>query len=153
MRLYLDDLQFAADRPSQGFSVGGSLYVSVAGAYFPSENWYDMVCFDLKNWIPGLVSFGLGHADSCVLAFMDGPYTIRLERTSDNTIQANCLRDSVSVVPKLEIKFSRFVRSVVSCCGKYDKFLMENGKSAHFLDEIKLLKTILIFKTQENTNV
>ncbi len=143
MRLYLDDLQFAADRPNQGFSVGGTLYVSLVDTYFPGENWYDMVWLDLKNWIPGLVSFGLGHADSCILAFMDGPYTIRLERANDGAVLVNCLRDSVSVVPKLEIDFNQFIRSVVNCCGKYDRFLMENGKNAQFLDEIKRLKIIL----------
>ncbi len=145
MRLYLDDLQFAADRPNYGFSVGGTLLVSVADTYFPSENWYDMVWLDLKSWIPGLISFGLGHTDSCVLAFMDGPYVIRLERTNDHVIQANCLRDSASVIPKLEIDFRYFIRSVVNCCGKYDRFLMENGKTAQFLEEIRIMKTILDF--------
>ena len=143
MRLYLEYLEFDPNREDQGYSIGGELYFSLDDRFFPGENWYDMAYFDLKTWIPALLSFGMKHTDSCFFNFMDGSYAVRMDRTEDGTIFASCLYDGVPKLRQMKVDFRELIKSFLSCCRKYDRFLYEHGKEHCFFEEIKKLKTIL----------
>ena len=53
MELTLNSIDFAENRPSDGYSSGGELYFAVGDGFFPSEYWYDCAYLDLKTWLPG----------------------------------------------------------------------------------------------------
>ena len=142
MELILDSLDYAEDRPQSGFSSGGELHFALGNAYFPGEHWYDCVYQNLITWLPGLISFGSNHTDSCGLSFMDGPYTARLSRLPDGSITVFCFYDHRLVTEK-KISFVDFLRSVTACLRKYDRFLFEHGKETRFSKEIKQLKNLL----------
>lgn len=145
MELFLDHLQFDSDREIIGFCVGGALYLVFSDTYFPAENWYDMAYQDLKTWLPNLISFGMNHTDSCKLTFMDGQYTARIARLPDGRITVSCLDDHSPVISDKEIDFGLFIRSVIGCCRKYDRFLFENNKENAFSWEIKQLKSLITY--------
>ena len=143
MELILNSIDFAENRPSDGFSSGGELYFAVGEGFFPSEHWYDSAWLDLKTWLPRLISFGSNHTDSCELPFMDGPYTLRLIRQKDGTIHTDFLFNTAVVRSLQDLNVRLLLKSALSCCRKYDRFLYENGKSNRFQEEIKTLTKLL----------
>lgn len=142
MELHLSQLEFDRDHQSTGFCIGGGLWLSFGDASFPEENWYDMVYTVLKYWLPGLCSFARNHTDTCVLEFMDGPYSVHMRRICGR-ICASCLRDHVAVISDRELDFPVFLKSVLHACRQYDRFLYENGEKQLFSSEIIELKRIL----------
>ena len=67
MELIMDSIEFAENRPLNGYSVGGELYFAVGDGFFPAKHWYDCAFLDLKTWLPQLISLGSNHTESCVL--------------------------------------------------------------------------------------
>jgi len=143
VEMLLSYIEFSENRPLSGYSSGGELYFAVGDGFFPEENWYDCAFQDLKTWIPRLISFGSNHTDSCEFFFMDGPYTIRLNRREDGSVYADCLRDHKSILLRQNVDLPVLLKSALSCCRKYDRFLFEKGKPNQFTHEIRLLKTLL----------
>ncbi len=143
MELILNSIDFAENRPSDGFSSGGELYFAVGEGFFPSEHWYDCAWLDLKTWLPRLISFGSNHTDSCELSFLDGPYVLRLIRREDGSICADFLRNQKRIDSAQNVNLPALLKSALSCCRKYDRFLHENGKDTQFQGEIKTLITLL----------
>ena len=143
MEMILNTVDFAENRPFDGDSSGGELYFAVGDGFFPEENWYDCAFQDLKTWIPRLISFGSNHTDSCEFFFMDGPYTIRLNRREDGSVYADCLRDHKSILSWQNVDLPVLLKSALSCCRKYDRFLYENGKTNRFQVEIKAIMKLL----------
>ena len=142
MELILNAIDYDENRPMDGFSSGGELYV-VTDVFFPGEHWYDCVYLDLKTWLPNLISFGSNHTDTCFLNFMDGPYSIRLKRLSEGAVHADFIREQTVQAVSENIDLGMFLKSVLSCCRKYDRFLHENGKENLFQEEIKTLMKLL----------
>ena len=142
MELFLSDLQFDSARESNGFSLGGKLYLALDGEHFPEENWYDMAYLDLKNWSSALISFARSHTDSCVLSFMDGPYVLRLFRR-ESEIFAVGYRDHRAVTGEVTIEIAELIGSFARCYRTYDRFLYQNGKDGLFSEEIRIFKSIL----------
>ena len=153
MEMILNHIEFAENRPLDGYSIGGELYFSVGDSYFPVEHWYDFAFRDLKTWMPGLISFGSNHTDSCEFSFMDGPYTIGLTRRGDGVVRAEFLRNHIVVDSEQDVDMHTLLESALSCCRIYDRFLYDNGAPNQFTDEIRMLKTILILKIQEKYHV
>lgn len=143
MRLHMEDLAYDASRCNMGYTVGGILYITIGDTAFPSEEWYDIVFTDLKSWIPGILSFGRNHTDSCLLPFMDGPCQIKLLRDSHGKILASCIRNNYAQMQNIEIDFLSFVNSVAKCAREYDRFLYINGSTSLFRNEIEGLKALL----------
>ena len=132
MELILNRIDYAECRRLDGYSSGGDLYFSIADGFFPAEHWYDCAFLDLKTWIPRLISFGSNHSDRCEFSFMDGPYTLRLVRLEDGSICAHCFRDHYPVISQQNVDLRTLLKSALSCCRKYDRFLYENGKTNVF---------------------
>lgn len=143
MELILNSIDFAENRPSDGFSSGGELYFAVGDGFFPSEHWYDCAYLDLKTWLPRLISFGSNHTDRCELPFMDGSYAVRLIRNNDRIIHADFMSNAKIIISQQDADISLLLKSALSCCRKYDRFLYENGKSNRFQEEIKTLIKLL----------
>ena len=143
MRLHLEDLVYDASRSNTGYTVGGNFYVTIDDTAFPGEEWYDTVFTDLKSWIPGLISFGSNHTDSCLLSFMDGPCQIRLLRRKDGKIVVSCIRDNHTEIHNAEIHFPSFLKSEAKCTREYDRFLFTNGSASMFHAEISGIKAML----------
>lgn len=143
MELILNSIDFADDRLLDGYSSGGEIYFSIGDGFFPAGYWYDCVYLDLKTWLPRLISFGSNHTDSCELPFMDGPYIVRLYRREDGIIYADCLRDSTPIISKQNLDLQYLLKSILSCCRKYERFLYENRKNNLFQAEIRTLITLL----------
>lgn len=141
--MLIGPIDFAEDRPLAGYSSGGEIYFSVGDHFFPAENWYDCLWQDLQTWLPGLISFGSSHTDSCELIFMDGPYTIRLFRREDGAICADFLREQKQIDSQMNVDLRTLLKSILSCCRKYDRFLHENWKTNQFHEEIKTLRQLL----------
>ena len=120
---------------------GGVLYVTIGGTAFPEEGWYDRVAVDLEKWIPAILSFARGHADSCVLQFMDGPCQLRLERQG-STVTASCQWDHHVTIPPVGIEFPAFLQSVCKCIRYYQRSLYEGGKPLEFQEELTALKAL-----------
>ena len=142
MEMILNHIEFAENRPRDGYSSGGELYFVVGDVSFPAEHWYDCAYLNLKTWLPRLISFGSGHADSCALSFMDGPYTLRLNRREDGSISADFLREQKTILQQT-VDLRTLLKSVLSVCRKYDRFLYENGKMNEFHEEIKTFMKLL----------
>lgn len=142
MEMILNSIDYAQDRPENGYSSGGELYFSLEDRYFPAEHWYDCAYLDLRTWLPRMISFGGNHTDSCVLSFMDGPYTIRLNRREDGAVFAVFLREH-TILSQYNMDLRRLLKSVLAACRKYDRFLHENGKMNVFQEEIKTLLKLL----------
>lgn len=143
MEMLIGSIDFAENRRLSGYSSGGEIYFSVGERFFPAEHWYDTAFLDLKTWLPGLISFGSDHTDSCVLSFMDGPYTIWINRGENGCICSDFFRDRKIICSEQNVDLQVLIRSALSCCRKYDRFLFENGKPHQFTDECRILKTIL----------
>ena len=143
MELLLNSIDYDEARSRDGYSYGGELCITVHDEFFPAEHWYDSVYADLKNWLPRLISFGMNHADTCDLSFMDGPYAVRLSRLSDGIVDAVFLRHQIVADTAADIDVRALLKSVLSCCRKYDRFLYENGKPSQFQEEIRTLMHIL----------
>ena len=143
MELILNSIDFAENRPSDGYSSGGELYFTVGEGFFPSEHWYDCAYLDLKTWLPRLISFGSNHTDSCELSFMDGSYAVRLIRNKDGIIQVDFMSNAKISISQQDADISLLLKSALSCCRKYDRFLYENRKSNRFQEEIKTLIKLL----------
>ena len=143
MELILNAVDFEENRFVDGYSVGGELYFSVQNEFFPAEHWYDCTYLDLKNWLPGLISFVSKHTDFCAFLFMDGPYRIRLTRLPDGAVQAVALREQTEILREQDVSVRTLLKSVLSCCRKYDRFLHENGKQNLFQKEIRELLILL----------
>lgn len=143
MEMRLNIIDFTEKRPLDGYSIGGEIYFVVENGFFPAENWYDTAFLDLKAWLPGLISFGSNHTDCCELSFMDGPYAIRLNRGTNGCICAEFFRDRKIIGSEQNVDLQVLIRSALSCCRKYDRFLFENGKPHQFTDECRILKTLL----------
>ena len=143
MELTLNSIDFAENRPLDGYSSGGELYFAVGDGFFPSEHWYDCAYLDLKTWLPRLISFGNNHTDSCELPFMDGSYAVRLIRNKDGIIQVDFMSNAKIIISQQDADISLLLKSALSCCRKYDRFLYENGKSNRFQEEIKTLTKLL----------
>ena len=118
---------------------GGALYVTIGETAFPEEGWYDRVAADLENWVPAICSFARGHADVCVLQFMDGPCQLRLER-QESTVTASCLWDHHVRGLPVQIDFPAFLQSVCKCIRYYQRSLFECGKPLEFQEELSALK-------------
>ena len=142
MEMILNHIEFTENRPRDGYSSGGELYFSVGDRCFPAEYWYDSAWQDLKIWVPWLISFGSNHTDSCALSFMDGPYTIRLNRRVDGVVFADFLREN-TILSQHNVDLHRLLKSVLAACRKYDRFLFENRKTNAFQEEIKTLMKLL----------
>ncbi len=143
MEMILQPIEFAENRPQSGYSIGGELYFSVGDGYFPAERWYDCVYLDLNTWLPRLISFGSNHTDTCELSFMDGPYTIRLNRRENGSVSADFYRGQKAIGSEQNVDLRKLLKSVLSACRKYDRFLYENRKMSAFHEEIKLLMKLL----------
>jgi len=143
MQVCLDEIDFAPERTKDGFSSGGELYFTIDDEFFPEEHWYDYAYLDLKLWLPRICSFGSNHTDSCELSFMDGPYSIRLNRREDGSVCVNCLRNSITIISRQNVNLLYLFKSLLSCCRKYDRFLHENQKEPQFREEIILLNKLL----------
>lgn len=143
MELTLNSIDFAENRPSDGYSSGGELYFAVGDGFFPSEHWYDCAYLDLKTWLPRLISFGSNHTDRCELPFMDGSYAVRLIRNNDRIIHADFMSNANIIISQQDADISLLLKSALSCFRKYDRFLYENGKSNRFREEIKTLIKLL----------
>ena len=143
MTLHIDEIDIDVLRPNAGYSIGGTIYVTIGDAFFPEDQWYDLVYTDLKIWLPGLISFACNHTDSCILNFMDGPYCIRLLRQADGRVSATCLCDNTVQMPKAVIEFSAFIKSVSKSVRKYERMLYKNGLPTQFADELVQLRSIL----------
>ena len=128
---------------SDRYSDGGIMYITIGEKAFPGLEWYDMVLCNLKRWVPDLISFGFNHTDSCVLTFMDGPCEIKLNRQGDGQIQVCCYRDHKLEIPNTVIDLSVFLKSVLRCIRKYERFLHENNLSPQFQDEQSMLRMIV----------
>ena len=143
MELMLNFVDYAENRPLDGYSSGGELSFAVDGKFFPAEHWYDCVYADLKIWLPQLISFGSGHTDSCEFSFMDGPFAVRLSRLSDGSVYAVFLRHQKVADAAHNVDMSMLLKSALSCCRKYDRILHENGQINQFSDEIRMLMKLL----------
>ena len=141
MKLDIDVIEYDASRTETGFSTGGEIFLTVGQVYFPSEHWYDMVFFDLKLWVPSVLSFMSGHTDSCVLRFMDGPYSVKMIRR-DGEVFASCWHDNQQTVHSVLIDPYVLIKSVIKTLRKYDYFLYEHGHEPLFQEEINKLKDI-----------
>lgn len=143
MLLHMDSLDFDSGRASEGFSVGGIIYVTIGDLCFPEARWYDMVYADLKSWLPRLISFAYNHTNTCVFEFMDGPYQLKLFRHTDNIITVTCLEGKKLLIAQTEIDFQTFLKSTAQCVRMYDRTLYENKKHMLFANELKDLRSIL----------
>lgn len=143
MELILNRIDYAESLCLDGYSSGGNLFFSVADEFFPAEHWYDCAFLDLKTWLPRLISFGSNHTDRCEFSFMDGPYTLHLDRRKDGSICAHCFRDHDLIIFQQKVDLRTLLKSTLSCCRKYDRFLYENGKANVFQEEIKTLMKLL----------
>jgi hypothetical protein len=143
VELILNSIDFAENRHLDGYSSGGELYFAVDDGFFPAEHWYDCAYTDLKIWLPRLISFGSNHTDSCELSFMDGPYTIRLHRREDGAVSGSFYRAQKLIGSEQNVDMRRLLKSALSACRKYDRFLYENGKINAFREEIKILMKLL----------
>ena len=141
MELIIDNFKFVSDVTK--CSLDGEVYFSIGETFFPMERWFDMVGFDLSNWLPDVISFCRNHSDTFLFSFMDGPYAIKLIRKHDGDIFAVCMRDNLPVIHQTKVDLAKLIRSVIACCNKYDRFLHENGKPNQFTREIRILKSIL----------
>ena len=143
MEMILNSIDFAEKRPQNGYSSGGELYIAVGDEFFPAEYWYDCAYMDLKTWLPRLISFGSNHTDSCEFVFMDGPHTLRLRRQVDGVIRADYLQDHSCIYSEQNVDLRILLKSALSCCRKYDRFLYEKGKDNLFQEEIQIIITLL----------
>ena len=143
INLVLENLQYDESREIQGYCAGGEIYIASENAAFPAENWYDLPFSVLESFVPQLVSFAMCNTDSCLLRFMDGPYSLSLNRDSLGKIATYCKENHTVIHSWEEIDFLTFLRSIISCLHAYDRFLYENGKPNHFSQEIITLKQIL----------
>lgn len=137
--LHLDGI----DKELQTNSVGGFIYVTLGGWFFPEEQWYDLISADLESWLPNLTSFSQEHSDYCVLQFVDGPCCIKLKRDCNGTVSAACFWNSKNEIPWTEIDFLAFLVSVVKCVNTYCKLLFMQGENTRFEDDILKLKPYL----------
>lgn len=142
MELIMDSIEFAENRPLNGYSVGGELYFAVGDGFFPAKHWYDCAFLDLKTWLPQLISLGSNHTDSCVLSFADGPYIVRLNCREDGSLCASFFRDH-KLISRQSVDLRILLKSVLSCCRRYERFLYENGKNNRFQEEIKTIMKLL----------
>lgn len=112
MILRLDDLE-------QAPSFGGRIWLSIGEHDFPEEGWYDLPGILLEHWTPALESFGRGHTDFCKLGFMDGPYSVRLDREQDE-VRVTCIERGREVLEQ-KIDFPLFMESVRRRIREYDR--------------------------------
>ena len=143
MEIILEKMQLATDRPSDGYTTGGELYLRIGDSYFPEEHWYDCAYINLKKWIPALISFGRQHTDRCQLNFMDGPYSVQLSRKDNCSVDAQCFENHTCVNCLHGIDLTRLLKSAMISCRRYDRFLYENGYNALFQTETRKIKEIL----------
>ena len=143
INLVLENLQYDESREIQGYCAGGEIYIAFGNVAFPAENWYDFPFYVMETFVPQLISFTMGNTDSCLLRFVDGPYSLSLNRDSVGKIAIYCKENNTVIHSWEEIDFLTFLRSIISCLRAYDRFLYENGKQNHFSREIRTLKQIL----------
>ena len=143
INLVLENLQYDESRDVQGYCAGGEIYIASENAAFPAESWYDLPFSVLEKFVPQLISFTMGNTDSCLLRFVDGPYSLSLNRDSVGKIAIYCKENNTVIHSWEEIDFPAFLGSIISCLRGYDRFLCENGKPNHFSREIRTLKQIL----------
>ena len=121
---------------------GGVLYVTVGDTAFPEEGWYDLVDVDLENWLPGLLSFARGHADSCILQFMDAPAAVRLTRHNESIFSV-CLWNHKPQIMQTEIDFPAFLDSVAKCLRRYNRVMHQQGKLPRFESELSIIRKLI----------
>ena len=123
-------------------NTGGVLYVTVGDTAFPEDGWYDLVHIDLQNWLPGLLSFARGHADSCTLQFMDAPAAVRVTR-QNGIVCAVCLCDHKPQIAQTEIDFPAFLDSVAKCLRRYNRVMHQQGKLPRFESELSIIRKLI----------
>ena len=121
MILHLD--QIDTNTLTNHSNVGGNIYLQIGQAYFPEENWYDMVSLLLEQWIPAILSFSKNHTNVCKLTFYDGPCYAVLCRNADDRITVKCLYDQKIVIEETVIDFTVFLKSVVKAGNKFCRLL------------------------------
>ena len=110
-------------------NVGGNIYLQIGQAYFPEENWYDMVSLLLEQWIPAILSFSKNHTNVCKLTFYDGPCYAVLCRNADDRITVKCIYDQKTVTEETVIDFPLFLKSVVKAGNKFCRLLHLQGRN------------------------
>lgn len=133
----LDDLH------QTDFGVDGELYLSIGGECFPALQWREPVSAVLEHWIPQLISYAYRHTDSCVLAFMDGPYYAKLYRDKDGQEYVICYRNQHIVYPKTQISLHNMSRSVVKCLRTYERMLYIWNMSPCWTKELSILNCVI----------
>ena len=74
---------------------------------------------------------------------MDGSYAVRLIRSKNGRIFADFMSNAKIIISQQDADLSLLLKSTLSCCRKYDRFLYENRKSNRFQEEIKTLIKLL----------
>ncbi len=74
-----------------GYLLDGLIYFSFGNYYFPEKNWYDFVTRLLNMWGNELVNALEKNYTKATLFFMDGPFSVNLNKTQKPDIwQMEC---------------------------------------------------------------
>ena len=111
-KLHLVVLDFENYR--KGFPLWSVIYVKIDDKCFPDDQWWDATSSILEMWANNLASFLCECEDSCTLDFMDGDYTIRIERTASKHIKATFKKTSSIVLCCDSIDLVYFIRQILS---------------------------------------
>jgi len=97
-------------------SITAGVWFDFDGPSFPSAGWSDFVVVILGWWIQALRS----NDRSCRLQFMDGPYSLRVNRKPGGRATVDCTRDDLAgekILFSCEVDFLK-LREAVSSAGR-----------------------------------
>lgn len=148
VRVIIDNLLLEESAPNTIVSV---LYIGNADICFPSHKWIELSSSVLDMWLSTLADFLVSSKVYAVLHFMDGPYSLRITRTSENRFQLEMIdiHNTIAVLEAIDIMY--FCRQVLSASERircYAEITNKERLQASLSEKISKLKNALI-KTKQ----
>lgn len=137
LQLHLHDLKQTLS------CVDGVMYFDSGDLCFPSEGWREPVSIVMDQWITGLLSFLLGHTDSCLLDFMDGPCCVKLIRDDSGAVMASFFRNSRKTGRERTIDPAELTRSIRRALRTYDRTMYQWGQPPRWVKELSVFDQLL----------
>ena len=144
VRVVIDNLLLEETVPNTIVSI---LYIENDDICFPSHKWIELSSSVLDMWLSTLADFFVCSKVQAVLHFMDGPYSLRITRTSENRFQLEMINihNTIAILEAIDIMY--FCRQILSVSEKMRCFAetVNNVKiQATLSEKINKLKNAFI---------
>lgn len=80
-------------RMSKSGAITGEIFFSVSDDFFPEENWNDFIVIVLGWWLNTLKSYDEKEKSEFEMCFMDGPFSIKAKKNTEDILELSFIRD------------------------------------------------------------